>query len=79
MHIYCFEKNGVLNGKKVISKLNAPLYAELKHNKIIINGMIPKLDNAFNALEKGVHSVVIGNSKHLQKLNQNGGTSISIR
>lgn len=77
--IYCFEKNGVLNGKKVISKLNALLYAELKQNKIIINGMIPKLDNAFKALEKGVQSVVIGNSKQLQKLNQNGGSNISIK
>ena len=77
--IYCFEKDGVLNGEKVITHLKPDLYTALKEKGIIANGMIPKLDNAFNALEKGVHSVVIGNSKHLQKLNQNGGTNISIR
>lgn len=77
--IYCFEKDGVLNGDKIIPKLNTRLYHELKQKGIILNGMIPKLDNAFNALAQGVKSVVIGNSKHLQKLNNHGGTSISIK
>lgn len=77
--IYCFEKNGVLNNGKVISKLSDSLYSDLKQNGIIINGMIPKLDNAFDALNKGVKSVVIGNSKQLLKLVKHGGTSISIQ
>lgn len=76
--IYCFEKDGVLDGNEIIGQLNTKLYHDLKQQGIIINGMIPKLDNAFNALEKGVKSVVIGNSKHLQKLNKHGGTNISI-
>lgn len=77
--IYCFEKDGVLNKGKVISELSHSLYSDLKENKIIINGMIPKLDNAFHALNKGVKSVVIGNSKHILKLGKHGGTSISIQ
>lgn len=77
--IYCFEKNGVLNQDKVIQKLNLCTYENLKQNGIIINGMIPKLDNAFSALQAGVKKVTIGNSNHLIKLTQHGGTSISIQ
>jgi acetylglutamate kinase len=73
--IYCFEKNGVLNGEKVIKSMNSKDYKSLKDQKIIINGMIPKLDNAFCALEKGVKEVVIGNSSQLLK--QNAGTRIT--
>jgi len=73
--VYCFEKDGVLNGEKVIKSINSKDYKSLKENKIIINGMIPKLDNAFSALEKGVKEVVIGNSSQLLK--QNAGTRIT--
>lgn len=73
--IYCFEKNGVLNGQKVIKTMNSNQYKILKQNKIIINGMIPKLDNAFSALENGVKEVIIGNSSQLNK--QNAGTRIT--
>lgn len=77
--IYCFEKNGVLNGNKVINKLDLSSYEQLKQNGIIVNGMIPKLDNAFAALQQGVNKVIIGNSNHLIQLTQHGGTSISIQ
>ncbi|MBP7810258.1 MAG: acetylglutamate kinase [Bacteroidia bacterium] len=73
--VYCFEKNGVLNGKKVIKSINSETFISLKENQIIINGMIPKLDNAFSALKKGVKEVVIGNSSQLLK--QNAGTRIT--
>lgn len=73
--IYCFEKNGVLNGENVIKSINSTDYKILKNKKIIINGMIPKLDNAFIALEKGVKEIIIGNSSKLLK--QNAGTRIT--
>jgi len=73
--IYCFEKDGVLNGEKVIKSMNSKDYKNLKGQKIINNGMIPKLDNVFSALTKGVKEVVIGNSSQLLK--QNAGTRIT--
>jgi acetylglutamate kinase len=36
---------------------------QLKTDKIIFDGMIPKIDNAFLALEKGVELVEIGQTK----------------
>jgi acetylglutamate kinase len=59
--IYCFEKNGVLrsveNDDSVISHLNKKEYLDLKEAEIIANGMIPKLENIFMALENGVKQV----------------------
>jgi acetylglutamate kinase len=75
--IYCFEKNGVLNANKVLKTLNQRTFEELKQKKIIKDGMIPKLDNAFKALNKRT-SITIGNSAHLQKLiTQHAGTHIT--
>lgn len=75
--IYCFEKDGVLNDTKVIKSLNKITFEELKQKEIITHGMIPKLNNAFNALNKRT-SVVIGNSQHLTKLiKQHAGTTIT--
>ena len=73
--MYCFEKEGVLNGKELIKNINQHQYKNLKHNKIIINGMIPKLDNAFSAIKSGVKEVIIGSSTQLNK--QNAGTRIT--
>lgn len=75
--IYCFEKNGVLQNDKVIRKINPENYSDLKKNKVVKDGMIPKLDNAFNALNKGVKEVVIGNAMNINKLIlSHAGTSI---
>ena len=64
--IYCFEKKGVLSDvnhdDSVVKKLDMKSYDELKSNGVIDKGMIPKLDNAFDALEKGVQRVVIGHA-----------------
>jgi acetylglutamate kinase len=80
--IYSFEKNGVLldvaDENSVISKIDAAYYAELKKKQLIFAGMIPKLDNAFAALEKGVGKVVIGKAEQLSELiNGKSGTTIS--
>lgn len=61
--IYCFEKKGVLKDENdedsVIRKINKITFKQLKENKIITGGMIPKLENAFESVEAGVQSVII--------------------
>jgi acetylglutamate kinase len=61
--IYCFEKKGVLMNEKeddsVISSLTPELFEKFVSEKIIQGGMIPKLENSFNALKAGVSKVII--------------------
>ena len=70
--IYSFEKSGVLldaeDDKTVISTLNNHYYSELKADKKIFAGMIPKIDNAFAALDSGVKKVIIGKAENLDKI-----------
>jgi acetylglutamate kinase len=67
---YCFEKPGVLfdaeDDNSVIEKINHELYTKLKAEKAIHSGMIPKLDNCFNSLSKGVKKIKIGHHRMLQ-------------
>jgi acetylglutamate kinase len=60
---YCFEKKGVLadiaDEHSVIPRIDPEKYQALKANGTIVQGMIPKLDNAFNAIRAGVESVFI--------------------
>lgn len=80
--IYCFEKPGVLKNvedeNSVIRKMTISDYKKYKAEGIISKGMIPKLDNAFDAIKQGVKSVVICHAKDLKKIteNQNGGTRL---
>ncbi len=61
--IYCFEHGGVLedpeNAATVIPQITQKEYRQLKESGIVKNGMIPKLDNAFQAIAQGVASVRI--------------------
>lgn len=70
--IYSFEKSGVLldanNDDSTIPLLQPAYYAQLKKEEKIFAGMIPKLDNAFAALDSGVKQVTIGNAEQLQQL-----------
>ncbi len=76
--IYCFEKQGVLNNEKVIPHINKKTYITLKEQQIVKDGMIPKLDNAFDAIENGVKRVVIGHADKLKQIIQShAGTSIT--
>jgi acetylglutamate kinase len=72
---YCFELNGVLqdfNDKKsVIKKINSETYQQLLNDKSIADGMLPKLENCFDALKNGVHQVHIGNLRMFKKENAN--------
>ncbi|MDA9843571.1 acetylglutamate kinase [Flavobacteriaceae bacterium] len=64
---YCFEKNGVLldlnDASSLIKTINENQYLNLKEEGILHTGMIPKLENCFNALRAGVKQVKIGNPK----------------
>ena len=79
--IYCFEKNGVLadmgDDQSVIGQLDKMLYAKLKQENKLFAGILPKIDNAFDAIEKGVEMVIIGNSSQISQLvSEQGGTRI---
>lgn len=79
--IYSFEKAGVLmnaeDDTSVISTINTSFYKELREKNVIFAGMIPKLDNAFSALNNGVKKVIIGKAEELQQLiSGTSGTAI---
>jgi len=84
--IYSFEKAGVLldvnDENSVIRKLDWKYYQQLKPSSPddggkIFAGMIPKLDNAFAALNSGVDKVIIGKAENLKELiNGSSGTTI---
>ena len=74
--VFCFEKDGVLanpdDDKSVIRDLDRDLYLQYKSEGVISEGMIPKLDNAFRALNSGVNMVLITNAKNLTKPSASG-------
>jgi acetylglutamate kinase len=79
--IYSFEKAGVLldveDETTVIKFIHPSSYKELKEGNKIFAGMIPKLDNAFTAIESGVSKVIIGKAEQLQQLiDGSAGTTI---
>ncbi|MFI5148355.1 MAG: acetylglutamate kinase [Bacteroidia bacterium] len=69
---FCFEKKGVLRNSEddnsLIPSLSEKEYKYLKEEKHIHQGMIPKLDNAFAALQQGVNKVIIGHSAEISSI-----------
>ncbi len=67
--IYCFEKKGILENvedeNSVITSINKTSYAELKAANKLFAGILPKLDNAFAAIDSGVTEVLIGHADNL--------------
>ena len=63
---FVFELKGVLESiedkNSVITYINSEKYKELIKAGIIADGMLPKMHNCFNALEKGVSKVKIGDA-----------------
>lgn len=80
--IYCFEKKGVLSDPEdndsVIPTLTPASYADYKASGTINAGMIPKLDNAFAALQKGVSKVIICHADELQQAVAHGQSGTQI-
>jgi acetylglutamate kinase len=68
--IYCFDKKGVLasaNEDAVIPQLSLAQYSDLKTQGIVTKGMLPKLDNAFVALQTGVRAVTLCHAAEIQR------------
>jgi len=72
---YCFELNGVLrdiNDKNsVVRRIDSKVYKELLEQGIIADGMLPKLENCFDALKNGVNNINMGNTSMLTQANYN--------
>jgi len=68
---YCFEKPGVLldasDDRSVIPKIDPLYYQKLRQDNLIFAGMIPKMDNAFAAIQAGVGSVWIGSAQDIHR------------
>lgn len=66
---YCFEKNGVLRDPddptSVIKEMCKADFERYREDETVSGGMIPKLENAFNAIDAGVNKVVITNAQNL--------------
>lgn len=81
--VYTFEKSGVLldaeDDASVIQKIDPESYLELKEKNLVFAGMIPKLDNAFQALSTGVKKVIIGKAENIHELirGEKGTTIVS--
>ncbi|MBQ8046677.1 MAG: acetylglutamate kinase [Prevotella sp.] len=74
---FCFEQKGVLRDisdpESIIPTITPETYAGLIADGTVSKGMLPKLKNAFDAIEKGVKSVII---KHANDINKQAGTTI---
>ena len=69
--VYCFEKKGVLinenDDESVIPEITRPLFDEYVKKGIIQGGMIPKLENSFEAIQAGVKKVIITEASEINK------------
>ena len=69
--IFCFEKKGVLRdvnkAESVIRHLPRGLYDQLLPQGVFADGILPKLENAYAALNAGVKEVLIGEAIDLVK------------
>ena len=74
---FCFEMPGVMSNPEdkdtVIRTIDAASYSKLKADGTVSGGMIPKLDNAFEAISQGVARVVI---THFSDIAAKNGTTI---
>lgn len=77
--VYCFEQPGVMEDvdrpESLIPHLTQAEYAALRQRGVVNRGMLPKLDNAFRAIDLGVASVQI---KHAANLGLPIGTTLTL-
>lgn len=75
--MYCFEKKGVLanenDDESVISEITPKIFEKHVASGVISGGMIPKLENAFEAINAGVKQVIITRA---DLIHTDGGTKI---
>lgn len=69
--IYCFEKKGVLRDvndlDSVIHHMPGSVYRDLLAKKALVDGILPKLENAYAAIAAGVKEVLIGEAGDIIK------------
>jgi len=69
--IFCFEKKGVLrdvnDNASVITHLPKKMYDDLLTKNVFADGILPKLENAYDAIRAGVNGVLIGEASDLIK------------
>lgn len=67
---YCFELKGVLENiddkESVIEHIDLEKYSALRDANIISDGMLPKLQNCFDALQNKVNKVHIANAEFIR-------------
>ena len=80
---YCFDKKGVLadinDEASAIAEINYLNYEALKEKNVIHSGMIPKLDNAFKAIAKGIQQVWLGKAEDVSQATNSGDSGTFIR
>ena len=79
--IYCFNKKGILKDvndeNSVIKTITNNTAVQLKLEGKVHEGMIPKIDNALQAVAAGVHKVILGHALELDEIVKgNAGTDI---
>ncbi len=67
--LYCFEKKGILvnvmDDDSVINLITKDIYQQLLQENKLFDGILPKIDNAFAAIDHGVQEVLIGHADDL--------------
>lgn len=75
--MFCFEKKGVLkdenDDESIIPEIDRATFKELVEAGIIQGGMIPKLENSFQAIDAGVKQVIITQAS---EIHQGKGTKV---
>lgn len=75
--MFCFEKKGVLlneqDDESVIPEIDRDTFRQYVNDGIIQGGMIPKLENAYQAIDAGVKEVIITQAS---EINKNTGTKV---
>jgi len=74
---YCFEKKGLLSNvndeKSIISSIKINDIQQMIDNKVIIDGMIPKVQNIKYAIQQGVDSVCLCHASNLLDISRESG------
>lgn len=69
--MFCFEKKGVFrdenDDESVIPEIDRTTFRQLVAEGVIQGGMIPKLENAYQAIDAGVSEVVITQASEIAK------------
>lgn len=73
--LYCFEKKGVLRDvddvQSLLTEIKEEDFIPLQQEGVVAGGMIPKLHNAFAAINSGVTEVLIGQAADLYLVEKN--------